>query len=271
MRAAFPDPKPAFWNPPTDRFAYGRTSRKFLPQEEGGSDRTERGAGRIYDLYFRDQVPSDDRAIPAELRLNKDVRADVGERIGQIARTVYYAAFLDPPPTPRERLQRGQFQDAARTLVERQDEFAKALLRVRNTENADRLMREWAEKAAQVYNDLGRVANARAAIDEHWKAPGAALLVDRAVSEVGQSESAFLLALCKHEQAERVQARLERAAGDEASKLQLRQTAADAWKGALDQWRSYRAEYAAVQAGLPGRTEHVKALTTRAEKLAQQR
>jgi hypothetical protein len=155
--------------------------------------------------------------------------------------------------------------------VERQDEFAKALLRVRNTADADKTMREWAERAVQLYSDLGRIPNARAAIDDHWKAPGAGLLSDRALAEVGQAEAAFLLALCKHEEAERAQTRLERATGDDASKLQLRQAAADSWKGALDLWRSYRDEYKSAQTGLPGRTEHVMTLMARAEKLAQPR
>ena len=215
-RAAFPDPKPTYWNPPTDRFAFGRTARRFLPHEEGGADRTAQGQGQVYALYFRDQVPAGDRAIPAELRQNPDVRADVGERFGEYARAAYFIAFLDPPPTPRERLQRGQFRDAARALVERQDEFAKALLRVRNTADADKTMREWAERAVQLYSDLGRVPNARAAIDDHWKSQGAGLLSDRALAEVGQAEAAFLLALCKHEEAERAQTRLERATGDDA-------------------------------------------------------
>ncbi len=270
-RAAFPDPKPTYWNPPSDRFAFGRTGRLFLPHEEGGADRTERGAVRVYDLYFRDQVPADDRAIPFELRKTRMCGPMSANGLEKSPGMCTTSRSWNRRRRRAERLQRGQFRDAARALVERQDEFAKALLRVRNTENADKYMREWAERAVKLYGELGLVPNARAAIDEHWRSPGALLVLDRAVSEVGQAEASFLLALCKHEEAERVQARLERATGDDASKLQLRQAAADAWKGALDQWRSYRAEYATAQAGLPGRTEHVKTLAARAEKLAQPR
>jgi len=86
------------------------------------------------------------------------------------------------------------------------------------------------------------------------------------VAEVGQAEAAFLLALYKHEQAERVQARLEKATGDEAAKL--RQNAVDAWTAAVSQWRSYREQYRSAQAGLPGRANHVETLSARAEKLA---
>lgn len=269
LSGSFAEPRPAFWNPPGDRFAYGRTARMFLPPEEGGSDRTDRSAGRLYDSFMRSQIPGDDRVVPQELRQNKAVIEDIGERIGQFAKVGYVVAFLDPPPTPREQLQRGFFPDASRILVERQDQFSKSLERVRNFKDSDRQMREWAERATAVYDRLGRDPAARAGIDALWKEPAAALLLDRAIGEVGQSEASFLLALCKHEQAERIQARLERAGADDAARLKPEARAA--WQAAIREWRGYREQYAAAQANLPGRAAHARVLAARAESLANQK
>ena len=212
-------------------------------------------------------MPSEQEVALAELRQNKDVMGDVKNRTALYTRSVYGSAFLEPP-TPRERVQRGQFQEAARTLVEHQDDFGRSLLRVRNTPEAEKQVREWAEKAKEIYRSFGTDPNAGVTLDAHWRTPGAALLLDRMIGEVGQAEAAFLLALCKHEQAERLQARLEHAAPPEAATL--KNGAIDAWKVALSEWRSYREQHAAAQAGKPGLAEHIKSLVRRAEKLAQQ-
>src|SRR5262249_51996963 len=95
------------------------------------------------------------------------------------------------------------------------------------------------------------------------------LLVDQVVSEIGQAEATFLLALCKHEQAERLQARLEHPGGTDVA--DLRRAAASAWDTALGEWRTYKGEVTEIQKGFPGRAEHVQALTDRAAKLAAQK
>jgi hypothetical protein len=265
LRASFPDPKPAYWNPPGDRFAYGRTARSFLPLEEGGSDRTERGTARPYDAYFLSQVPPLERGIPPELRENKTVVGDVKTRFGQAGQGIYRAAFLTPP-TPREYLQRGQFQKADAELVEKKDAFGSALRRFQTEPDRERLIRAWGERATQLYKDLGVDPGAAAAIDDLWRSQAVTLLLERTVSEVGQAETAYLLALCKHEQAERAQARLDRAAGNGAE--QLRKDAADAWAIAVGEWRGYLEQYAPTQDGVPGRVDHAKTLAARAEALA---
>ena len=81
--------------------------------------------------------------------------------------------------------------------------------------------------------------------------------------------AALLLALCRHEQAERVQARLETATGGDADKL--RQTALDAWDTALREWSGYREQYAGFHSASPARTEHIGALANRARTLAGKR
>ncbi|WP_439626566.1 hypothetical protein [Gemmata sp.] len=269
LRNAFQDPKPAYWNPPGDPFAYGRVLRTFLPVDEGGTDRNPPG-GRLTDQYTRSQLPSEVLTIPAELRGNDEA----AERVRALMAQAYAVAFFNPSnPNPRERIERGQFQDAAVDLVTRQDQFGYGLERLRNNQRAEPEIRAWAEAARELYDQQGLAATpearqaAAAAVEDHWKRNGqlVQLMIDRVTAELGHAEATFLLALCKHEQAERVQARLEAATGPGAELL--KRDATDAWKAAVGEWQTY-AERAAVQARFPGRADHVKALTARAEALA---
>jgi hypothetical protein len=264
----FPDPKPAYWNPPEDRFAYGRTSRVFLPMEQGGdADRYDPRGRLLHDLYFRSLLPPASRIVPADLLQNQTVIDDIKQRIEERVKVAYLTAYLQPP-TPRELVQRGQFKDASQALVQRQDEFGKSLLRVQNTDDAKKKMRAWAERTSELYRSLGSDPNARAAIDENWASPGAALVLDRAVGEVGQAEAALLLALCRHEQAERVQSRLEHAKGDDLSNL--RQAAASAWDTAAKEWGGYREQFAGSHSTSQAVADHIRALADRARRLARQ-
>jgi hypothetical protein len=268
-RAAFADPKPAFWNPPADPFAYGRASRAFLPADLGGTDTAPPGV-RLYDSYLRDQIPASAFAAPEGL----DTDGLAFARLRLAAAGALVTAFIEPP-NPRERIQRGQFQDAAKDVVEKQDRFTNGLERLRRNDAAQQI-REWVAAVGPLYLDLGRaetitknkdeVAAAQAALDAHWRQPGAQFLVDQASASVGRAEASLLLALCKHEQAERLQARLERAAPAELARLKA--DAATAWKTAVSAWGTYE-PMADAHAGFPGRAAHARALAARAAALAE--
>jgi hypothetical protein len=220
---------------------------------------------RLFDLYYLAQLPQPAQVVPAELRQNAALMRDVGERIAQVARTQYALRFLEPP-TPRERIQRGQFQEAARLLVSLQDEFGRGLSRVRNTPDVDKLRRDWIQQAVELYERIGRDGDALVRIEQHWRSEAAAVLLDQAVCEVGQAEATFLLALCQHEQAERLQLRSEQASAADASRL--REDAREAWGIAARAWRTYRGQYATVHAKIPGRAPLADRLAERAERLA---
>ena len=81
---------------------------------------------------------------------------------------------------------------------------------------------------------------------------------------MGLAEATLLLALCKHEMAERSQTRFERATGTDVARLRL--DAIASWQTADSAWRSYR-ERSAAHAGFPGRAAHAQSLAARAEKL----
>jgi hypothetical protein len=277
MQAAFPDPKPSFWNPPTDRLAYLRVGRGFLPTDLGGADSSPPSPLRLYESYIRDMLPAGVLQSPEQIRDSEDA----AKRLRTAGVGLYLAAFFDPP-NPRERVQRGQFQDAARDLVAKQDMFGKSIERRRNSPDAQQQIREWVSKAKDLYDELGRaglitdrearataIAAAATAIDNHWRHGAAVqLLVDSVVGEVGLAEATYLLALCKHEQAERAQARLEHAAGSDVANL--KRDTVDAWKTALAEWRTYEG-FAAAHRGFPGREAHAEMLKKRAEQLAMQK
>lgn len=269
LRAAFPDPKPAFWNPPEEPFAYGRVARSFLPADAGGDDRGP-PRGRIYDAYRADQLPLGVFRVPNTLN---DEATPVRFRLAGLAAGALMVSFIEAP-NPRERIQRGQFQDAAKDLVGKQEAFSSGLERLRLNKDADQQIREWIDAMNDLYKEQQRAdiskdreleAKLQGQIEAQWKQPGAQYLVDRAASEMGLAEAMLLLALCKHEIAERAQVRADRATGAEATRL--REDAINQWKTALSAWRTYEG-LASAQAGFPGRVEHARALAARAEQLA---
>src|SRR5439155_13743919 len=136
-------------------------------------------------------------------------------------------------------------------------------------------VREFVKKAVALYEELDRtvrpdplgpprpdsdpeVVQARAAVEILWRYEGQAAqqLVDRAAAEAGLAEASYLLALTKHEEAERAQARAERAGGPEAARA--RADAAEAWKEAANAWQSYEARARSL-GGWPNRAEHARA------------
>ncbi|VTR93822.1 unnamed protein product [Gemmata massiliana] len=273
LQSAFSDPKPAYWNPEdkstqSAAFAYGHASRSLLPLDMGGTDRNP-PAVRLFDVYRREQLPSSVFRIPAGIQPD----GQIAQRLRASAAGALGLSFIEPP-NPRERIQRGQFQDAAKDLVTKQETFANGRERLRLNKDADHQIREWIElinglyqdlRLAQLNGDKSTEATALGQIDSAWKQPGAQLVVDQASSEVGLAESTLLLALCKHELAERSQARLEAATGAEADRL--RPDAIDSWKTALSAWRTYE-QNAVSHAGFLGRSEHARVLAARAAQLA---
>jgi hypothetical protein len=276
MRAAFPDPKPAFWNPPQDDFAYGRAARSYLPLGMGGGDRTPFSPERLYESSLREQLSPGVFTLPpevaAELPDNSRVRLELRSR----AAPLLAISFLEPP-TPRERIQRGQFQDAAVDLVGKQEAFAAGLERLRTADAAQQAqeIREWVERTNQLYDDLTRAesvtkdqkaaAEVAAQINQQWKQRPAQLVIDKLSAEVGRAEAAYLLALCKHEQAERLQVRLRRAGPDAA---RVKADALDAWRTALSAWRTYE-QFSTAHAGFPGRAAHARKLREEAAKFVE--
>ena len=267
-----------FWNPPGDMFSYTRVLASFLPAEEGGTDRSAPGQGGLRDQYMLSLLPRSVLALPRELEAPQ-----ARERLAAAGAASYESAFLTPP-TPRERIQRGQIQDATRYLADRQDTYVKGLERLRNASQTQ--IAEWCKRANEVYAELRRaqypdplqrqpqpdtdpaVVEARNAIEAFWRGDvqTAQVIIDQASARLGLAESSYLLALAKHEEAERQQLRADRAAGADAERA--RSVAQGAWSEAANAWRSYL-EQSSSLTPLPGRNEHARLLSDRSIKLAQ--
>ncbi|MBY0461088.1 MAG: hypothetical protein K2V38_27515, partial [Gemmataceae bacterium] len=232
---------------------------------------------RLYDDFRRNQLPAlfrRDQPAAGELRLLARLESIQAQDrlIGAV--TGALTTFLETP-TPRERVQRGQFQDAAREVVRKQEEFVTGRQRLNlNAADRDQQIAEWIGAANTLYGQLSvavldKNKEAEATLlgqsENLWKQPGARYLADLLSAEVGLGEATFLLALCKHEEAERSQTRLERAAPPEAERL--RQEAAVAWKTAADAWRNYL-QRPGAGTGFPNRPEQARGLAARAETLA---
>ena len=267
---------PRFWHPPTEPFAYGRVLATFTPVEDGGADPSPAG-NRLKDQYQRAALPRSVFRLPPGLTAPPAVERLVGRGAGR-----YLAAFVTPlrgQPAPRERIQRGQFQDANRYLIDQQDAFVRGLERLRDSDRADPLeAARWAETVNELYANLRRaqypdplkdreprpesdpgVIEARRALEEFGKATAAVeqRLIDRAVAPAGQAEAAYLLALSKHEEAGRKRARAARG-GTDAD----RDAARAAWAEAANAWDGFLAQPAART--LPARYDHAAALAAEA-------
>jgi hypothetical protein len=278
--STFPDPKPIFWNPPNDRFAYGRTTRTFLPRDRGGADEALPPNRLFFDAYILEQVPSGLHITLPELQGSDNQIAS--ERLLAQSGGIYIQAFIEPP-NPRERIQRGQFQDAIRDLTEKRDSFEKYRELLRYNANVDKEIQAWCIKAKVLYANLARtvliadkderasaVSEAQTAIERHWREEGGsvALIISRVSAPICDAEATFLLGLCKHEMAERKQTRADYATGEDAARL--KEEATEAWSDALKAWGTYL-ESSGPQASIPGRIAEANALKDRAVKFAKQK
>ena len=262
-----------FWNLGGDRFTYCRSLIAFLPLEEGGLDRAE-PSQRLHAQYLQSLLPRSLVDIPRTLK------PAAIERLGASILNIYANSFF-VPPSPRERIQRGQFQDAARDLTQKLLIFGRGLERLRQLDPAE--VNDWCEGANAAYENLNakrypdplqrtpqpdgdpEVLKAKEEIENYWRSRDAVarLLIDRSMAGIGRSEAAFLLALAKHEEAERQQVRVELLGGDAD---RAREPATEAWREANNAWDSFLEQNSSASSTV--RTEHAKKLAARAKAFA---
>lgn len=268
---------PSFWGPPvkTSTHCYTRVLASFLPLEEGGNDRAT-GALQLYlRLTKIEPIPLAVFAPPAELTAK-----EAATRLQLYFGGWFLEKFVDP--APREKIQRGQFGEAIKILVERELQSTTARERIRVSPQSDPQIREWCQAANKIYdklskarlstNRLSELPVAEAAVEEFWKSRPAAIqaIIDSSIASVGLAESAYLLAVCKHEQAERSQVRFQKAALAGVDKVQQRAftLAQDSWKVANDAWQRHDAHAAMFAKAMPERTTHIQQMKQRAATLA---
>ena len=265
----------AFWNVPADAFSYTRALGSFTLSKDGGSCPLP----DIVQKFSFDLVPWELFKVPdAILGV-----PEVVERLRLVSASTFATALV-APPSPRERIQRGQFIEVAPYLVKKRLDFVAAQERTRTDRNREVLIDEFGMKARSVFEKLllarGRQAanpvalnEAEQAVERFWKEEATTFgaLVDLAVAEAGLAESTYFIAVCLHEQAERVQLQLERSMTDpklSATVAAMKQKASEAWQESKGWWVRYDLYAEGQNRIYPGRLDHTRRLSDRATDFA---
>ena len=149
---------------------------------------------------------------------------------------------------PRDCILRGRYDDASRCLMDVLRHISHNQQRLALERTLDAEATQWIEDMRTAYAALSRAEksnnptdnaylNAKARVMELEKnAEKIMLLIERSMAEPMSAEATFQMALCKHEQAER----LSRTAGDAPAE---RETSLNAWKNAESWWGNYLTKY----------------------------
>jgi hypothetical protein len=207
---------------------------RFLPRDEGG-----RGETVSFDLQrLRGFAPPQ---ISGKARLPRDrlfqfeavpwaefprVFDDIDSQgeMGQRLRTMYAFPFVRPlveAGTSRDITLRGQFVPAVRELVREQEQWQAMRRRAREATDLEPGIDNWRKRAFEAYAEFGRARGtadqptAAARVEQVWKWKGGDamdIVLGGAMAGPRGAEVMYQLALCRHEQATRHQARVDLAA-----------------------------------------------------------
>ena len=250
-----------FWNPEGDITSMTRRLSHFVRQSDGGFEPNPPGQ-RLIDSYLSSLVPF--AQMPALLRGNV-VTGDPANRL----RGIFSQRFLKfqlEVDQPRDQVLRGHFDDANRALVELLSEIKTVQRHIAGETDLDQGALKWAEdwrhaasqverlkrdkrSEQEIHEATSRVAALEKAADKMM------LVIERSASEPFAGMITFQLALCKHEQAERV-ARTRR---DEADVIR------DAWQNSAGWWRNYLGRFGTAGWIQPGQINHAKKLLAEVE------
>jgi hypothetical protein len=227
--------------------------RAVLPPDEGGTDKSQPPRWVLLHQRLAPLASFPQQLNPKEMG-----------KIGQIMLERFgtpFVEFLTSPQQPRDHVLRGRFSEASAALTNIRQEIIKqkarfeadkqlaiqvqeALRELRDTQaDLQRLQRQAGAGAAN--DPLVQAASAR--MDDAWKKSLGILdvLIEGNAAGPRGTEVNFQLALCKHEQAERLQLHLDETvrAGKSPTKAE-EDEAHNAWQNAAEWWTTYLQEYA---------------------------
>jgi hypothetical protein len=293
------------WNSPAGANNPLRVLRAYLPPEEGGVAQVP-----LRDLVRQQVVPWQDypkqlatlagepgqrlRMLFAApfLYINLETRMPeeflvvwlpgISEESADKPGTRRPAENLLRSPLPRDLMLHGRISDAVALLVAIQGELERQRARHIN-DKLEEAVRTWSKNAIQAYADLiraeqepgkPRAAQAKARVDQLWgrdSAPVMALLQTSA-AEPMLERVVYLLALCKHEQAQGLQVQCDQDnRRNKTVTSSADQARTEAWKSAANWWGTYLNEHAAAPfapAARLQRAQALQALGKRAEAIA---
>jgi hypothetical protein len=257
-----------FWDPAGDWNNPVRLLLRFLPVDEGGLDRApppeQRRTRFVRELFPEAGLPEAVRRLEGQPRVYLQLHflrpfVDLSIEAGQ----------------PRDLMLRGRFDEAARKLVQRRDETRLLQERAQAVPDLAARVAQWTAEAQEAQRALSlaerrlqqeKSDDARIELDLAGKrmqavlarSQAAVLLVHAAAAEPLAAEATYLLALCKHEQAERLQREHDRRGSARAAALLAASpplpfpaglpwpiladpaAAADTpWRSAADWWKTY--------------------------------
>jgi hypothetical protein len=302
-RAALPGGTVRVWNP-TVPGALPRVLAESLPPEEGGKDRAPPGQRRIDRYRagqvpwqrlppFLLELPGQpgDRLRgafgrlvtlpqepggPAQLKQGRQFEESLKEAAREMDPALREQGMRDQMqkqaarqgeatgPSLRELVVRGQYPEAADTLVELRQRLQATLNRVGNGQDLEAKAKAWCDQTRTLLADALRAESAarrdpggaayeaamtaRTRLAEHEKnRKDVSQYVEWLGSQPLRAESTYLLALCKHEQAQRQQAR------GGAS-------AATAWQTAQEWWTTFLSNHAGSELAPAARLNLARAL-----------
>lgn len=271
------------WNPTTDQFTPVRALGTFLPLEQGGLDPTPpQKPESMFFQYDYARLPIDRLQRPPVALGNRNAK----EALSALAAVSYREAFLTAP-SPREMIQRGQYNAAVGHLLKQQQDFS-ALLR--GSAADDDALKEWYSNLSGVFNRVTQAqgtadeAAARAGVEKFLNSSGRLLqrAIGGMIGEAVLGEVAYLLAVAAHEQAEAAEVALrlppppmnggpgaaaDRAAERPGDQADPRTGVKELWAKAANGWKRYAPYADAQEASFPGRKAAADAMAARAEKL----
>lgn len=255
-----------FWNPPKNLSTPTRALIFFLPAEEGGLEQAPPGQ-RSYDLYYATVVPW--HLMPPQLEMILGAPRD---RLRAQFSGRFITMMLEPnrpgePKRARDCILRGQFDDAAALLMEMLTHISHAQQRLVAEPNLDAEAGKWIDDMRSSYAAMLRgeknptdssYLNAKAQVSELQKySEKVFLLIERSVAEPMGAQATFQLALCKHEQAERLgRSRPGNPAGQEDTLA--------AWKIAQDWWNNFLSLFGSSAVVPPGQLAHARDMAKQA-------
>lgn len=252
-----------FWNPKTipgrgpDLNVPMRALAYFYPVSEGGFDRSNPGL-RAFDSIRMQLVPW---ALVPEPTTEQVLPGEPGYRLRDRFGNRFVAFHLEANK-PRDQVLRGQFDDATRNLVDLTTNIAKIEDRLSAEQDLDAEALRWVKEMRSAYAQMLRTektgetgfVEARSKVDSLNKnSEKIMMLIERAAGPPMEMEATYLLALCKHEQAERQSRR-------ETEPELIR----EAWQNAAGWWNTFLGKFG-TQGWVPKRlVTHARSLQTEA-------
>ncbi len=233
----------------------GRSLLDYVPTSEGGQGKEAPGS-RLYERCRLALIPT--QQMPAMLR-NNEIAGELRDRLS----AVFSARFLElalEPKKPRDLILRGQFDEASRALSEALTSVQNSQQRAGAQSDLERDATSWAREMQAATAALSRMrdrpqagddlAGARARVETLNKSSGKMLLlIDQFAAEPYAAALTFQMALCLHEQAERV-------ARDRRSP----ETKRAAWANAVGWWNNFLTRFGAAPWLPTPQIEHARAL-----------